>query len=180
MTGAEPSRIFYNPMAVPPPLFKCECPNCQQAMEAPPELHGQVIECPTCQMSLQLPAAPRKPVPRPIRQPTHRPQRRKEEGPLPLTLFEKILMMWPMLTAITWGHFFNGPRAGVEYYEASDAFDYAMKTLWPALGLALFCAVNAIILQSRQPMALKILLTTLVGIAALLTWPYIGHEPIAK
>lgn len=167
-------------MAVLPPLFKCECPNCQQAMEAPPELHGQVFDCPTCQTSLQLPAAPRKPVARPIRQPWQRPQRRQQGDSLPLTSFEWFLMMWPLLSAITWGHFFNGPRAGVQYSEASDAFDYAMKTVWPGLGLSLFCAVNLIILQSRQPMALKILLTTLVGIAALLTWPYIGHEPIAE
>lgn len=35
--------------------FKFKCPHCQQSLEAPPDLLGQVIECPSCQGSIQLP-----------------------------------------------------------------------------------------------------------------------------
>ncbi len=41
--------------------FKFDCPHCDQHLEAPPELMGEIIECPTCNKRIQLPEpAPRK------------------------------------------------------------------------------------------------------------------------
>ena len=40
---------------------KFNCPNCQQKLEAPEELQGQVINCPACQQSLQVPKRPDPP-----------------------------------------------------------------------------------------------------------------------
>jgi len=37
--------------------FKFACPHCQQSLEAPQELMGQVIDCPTCKGRIQLPPA---------------------------------------------------------------------------------------------------------------------------
>jgi hypothetical protein len=35
-----------------------ECPSCSQALEAPDECAGQVIQCPACEQEITVPAAP--------------------------------------------------------------------------------------------------------------------------
>jgi hypothetical protein len=47
--------------------FKFNCPHCQQSLEAPEDMLGQMIECPACNGSIQLPEptpAPQRPMPK--------------------------------------------------------------------------------------------------------------------
>ena len=39
------------------PEISFNCPICQQLLEAPEEMTGQVIECPACQKEITIPAA---------------------------------------------------------------------------------------------------------------------------
>jgi len=47
--------------------FKFDCPHCQQSLEAPEDMLGQMIECPSCNGSIQLPQPESQPAPAPIR-----------------------------------------------------------------------------------------------------------------
>lgn len=38
--------------------FKFNCPHCQQQLEAPPEMAGQVIDCPTCKKPIEISLPP--------------------------------------------------------------------------------------------------------------------------
>ena len=39
--------------------IKFNCSTCNQSLEAPPEMAGQLIECPTCKKTLEIPFPPR-------------------------------------------------------------------------------------------------------------------------
>ncbi len=38
--------------------FEFSCPNCNQVLEAPGEMAGEVVECPGCQQQMTVPQAP--------------------------------------------------------------------------------------------------------------------------
>ncbi|MGP8198553.1 MAG: hypothetical protein ACLQU4_03520 [Limisphaerales bacterium] len=40
--------------------IKIECPHCQQHIETPPDMAGQVVRCPTCEKPF---VAPKRPLP---------------------------------------------------------------------------------------------------------------------
>ena len=37
--------------------FRFKCPHCEQSLEAPPDLLGQIIACPSCEGSIEIPQA---------------------------------------------------------------------------------------------------------------------------
>jgi hypothetical protein len=39
------------------PDIEFVCPGCEQTLEAPAEMAGEVIECPSCQTAMTIPAA---------------------------------------------------------------------------------------------------------------------------
>ena len=164
-------------MPAPAQRIEFDCPHCRQTIAGTSDMCGQVIACPSCQAQLQIPAALPNPPPRKRGKTAQNRQPEQGQALRPLTPLEWVLMMWPLITAIVWGKFFGGPRLTVGYEEASGMLNYAGKTVGPVLGLSLFAGASATILYTRQPILLKIVLTTVVGLAALLVWPYIGHKP---
>jgi DNA-directed RNA polymerase subunit M/transcription elongation factor TFIIS len=40
------------------PDFEFSCPNCNQVLEAPDDMAGEVVECPGCQQQMTVPQPP--------------------------------------------------------------------------------------------------------------------------
>lgn len=41
------------------PDVSFSCPHCQQVLEAPEEMAGEVVDCPACEQSMTVPTVPR-------------------------------------------------------------------------------------------------------------------------